>query len=72
MEVAYRMMRRHPPVCREMLRVLQHGHKYDGSKATRDLGLEYTAAEVTVRRTVDWFRSEGLLKSRDRAVRRQA
>lgn len=64
-EVAYRMMRRHPPVCREMLRVLQHGHKYDGSKATRDLGLEYTAAEVTVRRTVDWFRSEGLLKSRD-------
>lgn len=64
-EVAFRMMRRQPPVCREMLRVLQHGHKYDGSKATRDLGLEYTPAEVTIRRTVDWFRSEGLLKSPD-------
>lgn len=63
--VAFRTMGKRPPVCREMLRVLQHGHKYDGSKATRVLGLEYTQPEETIRRTVDWFRFEGLLKSRD-------
>jgi dihydroflavonol-4-reductase len=61
LEAAFRLMRRKPPVCREMVRTLLHGHAYDGSKATRELGLEYTPPEVTIRRLVDWFRAEGLL-----------
>ena len=54
---------RRPPVCREMVRTLLHGHRYDGSRATRELGLRYTEPRDTLLRTVEWARSEGLLKS---------
>jgi dihydroflavonol-4-reductase len=62
-EQGARLMRRTPPVCREMVRTLLHGHRYDGSKAQRDLGLTYTAPEETIRRTVDWARETGLLRA---------
>ena len=42
---------------------MTHGHYYDGSRAQRKLGLEYTPVRETIERTVDWFRSEGLLAS---------
>lgn len=48
-------------VCPEMVRTLVKGHAYDGSKATRDLGLTYTPIEDTMRTTAAWYRSEGLL-----------
>ncbi|HEU5112339.1 MAG TPA: NAD-dependent epimerase/dehydratase family protein [Acidimicrobiia bacterium] len=60
-EIGGRIGGRRPPVCREMVRVLRAGHTYDGSRATRDLGLEYTPLESTIARTVDWFRAQGLL-----------
>lgn len=60
-ESAARLMRRPPKVCREMVRTIRHGHAYDGSRAARELGLEYTPPEVTLSRLVDWFRVEGLL-----------
>ncbi len=50
------------PVCGEMLRVMLHGHTYDGSRAVRELGLTYTPASDTLRRTVEWFREQGLLQ----------
>lgn len=50
-----------PRVCREMVRTLRHGHAYDGSRATRELGLRYTEPEDTLRRLVEWFRAEGML-----------
>ncbi len=56
-----RLMRRHPPVCREMVRVLRAGHTYDGSRATRELGLEYTPFPDTISKTMAWFESRGLL-----------
>jgi dihydroflavonol-4-reductase len=62
-ERGYRLARRHPPVCREMVRTLLHGHRYDGSRATRELGLEYSDPRETLRRTVDWARSAGLLRA---------
>jgi dihydroflavonol-4-reductase len=46
-----------------MVRTLLHGHRYDGSRAERELGLRYTTARETLLRTVEWARSEGLLKS---------
>ena len=58
-----RLARRKPPVCREMVRTLLHGHIYDGSRAERDLGLHYTDPRETLRKTVDWARSEGLLSA---------
>jgi dihydroflavonol-4-reductase len=62
-EYAYRLRRRKPPVCREMVRTLLHGHRYDGSRAERELGLHYTPPRETVRRTVEWARAEGLLRN---------
>lgn len=60
-EAASRAVGKRPRLCREMIRVVAHGHRYDGSRATRDLGLEYTPPEDTIRRMIDWFRAEALL-----------
>jgi dihydroflavonol-4-reductase len=60
-EQSFRLARRHPPVCREMVRTLLHGHRYDGSRAERELGLSYTEPRETLRRTVEWAREHGLL-----------
>jgi len=62
-EQSFRLVRRRPPVCREMVRTLLHGHRYDGSRAERELGLRYTDPRETLRRTVEWARSEGLLRA---------
>jgi dihydroflavonol-4-reductase len=62
-EGGFRLARRSPPVCREMVRTLLHGHRYDGSRAERELGLRYSDPRETLRRTVDWARSAGLLKN---------
>ena len=61
-ERAFRLIRRRPPVCGEMVRTLIHGHRYDGSRAERELGLRYTDPRDTVRRTVEWAREAGLLR----------
>jgi dihydroflavonol-4-reductase len=62
-ERGFRLARRHPPVCREMVRTLLHGHRYDGSRAERELGLRYTDPRETVARTVEWARGAGLLRN---------
>jgi dihydroflavonol-4-reductase len=62
-EGAFRLRGRTPPVCREMVRTLLHGHRYDGGKAARDLGLVYTPVAETFRRTIEWARAEGLVRS---------
>jgi len=61
-ERGFRLAGRRPPVCREMVRTLLHGHRYDGSRAERDLGLRYTDPRETIRKTVDWARAEGLIR----------
>jgi len=61
-EGAFRLRGRHPPVCREMVRTLLHGHRYDGSRAARELGLRYTPVADTFRRTIDWAVAEGLVE----------
>ena len=60
-EAGFRAARRSPPVCREMVRTLLHGHRYDGSRAARELGLRYTPVEETFRRTIEWAAMEGLV-----------
>jgi dihydroflavonol-4-reductase len=61
-EGVFRVRGKHPPVCRAMVRTLLHGHRYDGSRATRELGLQYTPVRDTFARTIDWALSEGLVK----------
>jgi dihydroflavonol-4-reductase len=60
---AFRVRGRRPPLCRDMLRTMRHGHAYDGSRAARDLGLRYTPVEDTLRRTLEWARAEGLVRA---------
>ncbi len=60
-ELGSRLMGRQPRFCREMIRVMSFGHSYNGSRATRDLGLEYTSARDTIQRTIEWFMTEGLV-----------
>lgn len=56
-----RLRGRRPPVCREMVRTILHGHRYDGSRATRELGLVYTPIEESLRRTARWYVEQGLV-----------
>jgi dihydroflavonol-4-reductase len=60
-EAAYRLRGKTPPVCREMVRTLLHGHRYDGSRATRELGLRYRPVAETFARTIAWARAQGLV-----------
>lgn len=60
-ELLGRARRRRPSICREMIRTILHGHAYDGSRATRELGLVYTPIEESLRRTVEWYVAEGLV-----------
>ena len=48
------------PFCGEMINTVTHGHRYDGSRATRELSLEYTEPGPFMERLLAWFRSEGL------------
>jgi dihydroflavonol-4-reductase len=57
-----RVGRRELPFCPELVRTLLHGHRYDGSRATRELGLSYRAVEETVARTLDWYADRGLIR----------
>ena len=57
----YRLFQRQAPVCGEMVRTLIQGHVYDGSRATRELGLTYTPATDTLTRLISWARSESLI-----------
>jgi dihydroflavonol-4-reductase len=63
-EALGRVRRSSPRICRELARTLIHGHAYDGSKATRVLGLRYTPVEETLRRTVEWWLEQGLVPRR--------
>lgn len=56
-----RLFGKHPPVCREMSRVLRRGSRCNGSRAERELGLVYTPVEEWLAETIEWYRSEGLI-----------
>ncbi len=58
-DTAYRLRGKTPSVCRARVRTILHGHRYDGSRATRELGLEYTPVAETFARTIEWAVAEG-------------
>jgi dihydroflavonol-4-reductase len=60
-EVLARARGKHTRFCREMVRTLIEGAPYDGSQAARDLGLDYTPIETTMRRTISWYIEQGLI-----------
>lgn len=50
-----------PPLCPAMIQTLLHGHRYDGSRAGRELGMRYTPIERTLDRTLAWYRDRQLV-----------
>jgi dihydroflavonol-4-reductase len=48
-------------LCPELFRTLLHDHRYDGTRAVRDLGLTYTPFPATLRRIVAWLQEQGLI-----------
>ncbi len=64
LQTGFGIVHKRPPLCREMARTLRHGHRYDGSRAERELGLRYTPAGDTLRRTVEWAAETGLIRPR--------
>ena len=49
-------------MCKEMVRTLLHGHRYDGSRAERELGLSYLPLKATLSRTVEWLDEFGFVE----------
>ena len=65
-----KVLRRDATLCPEAVRTLLHGHRYDGSKAARELGLRYAPVETTLRRTLEWCEERGLVPpARERRTR---
>lgn len=62
-EAVWRLRGRRGPACREVAATLAHGRAYDGSRASRDLDLDYTPLAATLRRTVAWLAAGGLVSS---------
>ena len=62
LEAVYAVRGRTPSLCRARIRTFLHGHRYDGSLATRELGLVYTPVADTFRRTIEWAVGEGLVE----------
>lgn len=52
-----------PEVCPALVRALLHGHRYDGSRATRELGVRYRPIEETLDRTLAWYEARGILRA---------
>jgi len=46
-------------ICPALVRTLLHGHRFDASKATSDLGVTFRPAVETFSRTVEWLVTEG-------------
>ena len=63
-DLAFRARGRTSPMCSARVATILHGHRYDGSLATRELGLSYTPVVETFRRTIAWARDEGLVSAR--------
>jgi dihydroflavonol-4-reductase len=61
-ETAMGLRGRVSPICRGRVDTILHGHRYDGSRATRELGLQYTPVQETFRRTIEWAVGQGLVR----------
>ena len=69
-EGAYRVRGKVPSLCRARVRTILHGHRYDGSRAARELGLEYTPVDETFARLLEWAIEEGLVDGERVTLRR--
>lgn len=62
MEWGNRLGGRRPKFCRELIRTVLHGGRYDSSKAERELQISFTPFREMVVRTVTWYAQAGYVK----------
>ncbi len=62
MEWGDRLSGRRPRICRELVRTILHGGRYDSSKAERELKISFTPLREMVVRTVAWYADAGHVK----------
>lgn len=63
-ELASGLAKRTPDLPREVVALLAHGMRVDGSKAERELGLRYTPLEEAIARTLAYYWEQGWLKKK--------
>lgn len=51
-----------PKVCLEQVRTILHGHRYDSSKAVKELKVSFTPAREAIERTIRWYVEAGLAR----------
>lgn len=49
-------------ICPALIATLLHGHRFDGSRAERELGVRYTPVVDTLARTIVWLEENGLIR----------
>ena len=49
-------------ICKESVRVLTHGHVYDGAKAEKELKLEYIDVDSFIHKIISWLIDQNLLE----------
>ncbi len=52
---------RSAPICRETVHLMRYGASYDGSRATKELGITYRPPKETFAGALESFRQQGLL-----------
>jgi dihydroflavonol-4-reductase len=62
MEWGGRLRGQRPRLCRELIRTVLHGARYDSAKAERELQLSFTPLREMVARTVAWYVQAGHVK----------
>lgn len=67
-EFVSRITKRPPLLAKDVVAMLAHGVRLDGSKAERELGLRYTALEEALTKTLEWYWTQGLLKRKPKCV----
>ena len=60
-DVYGRLTKSNPLLCIESAQVLTHGHIYDGTKAEKDLKLNYTTINDFIKKTVNWLIDENYI-----------
>lgn len=63
-ETVANLQKRRPMLPQETITQLVHGFQVDGSKAARELGVQYVPMEESLREAIRWYWAEGLLKRR--------
>jgi dihydroflavonol-4-reductase len=59
-----RLTRTEPLLTQEEIRTARTGHRLDGDKAVKELGVPQTPLEEAIRRAVRWFRQQGIIEVR--------